>query len=86
MIVLRIIVLLVIAALCGAVGSAIAGRRRRSCCLATVIGLIGALVGTWLSRLTGVPDLIYLWGVPVLWSVAGSALFVAVVSLLTGRR
>lgn len=86
MIILRVLFFLVVAAICGAVGSAIAGRGHRGCCLSTVIGLVGALVGSWLSRVTGIPDLIYLWGTPVLWTVAGSALFVAVVGFLSGRR
>ena len=54
-------------------------------------GFIGALVGFWISRQLKLPEPFVLQvgdtPFPVVWSIAGSALFVGVISLLTrGRR
>ena len=58
--------------------------------LLLVAGVCGALVGMWLARETGLPEL-FAFDVggtrfPVIWSIIGSALFVAIISLLTRRR
>jgi uncharacterized membrane protein YeaQ/YmgE (transglycosylase-associated protein family) len=41
------------------------------------VGFVGALLGLWLSRLAGLPDLLTLRSARslVVWSVIGSALF-----------
>ena len=83
---MSVVVLLIIAACCGALGSALAGYSARGCLTSIVLGLIGALIGTWLSRKLGIGDFIYYKQIPLIWSVVGSALFVAVVTLLTGNR
>jgi uncharacterized membrane protein YeaQ/YmgE (transglycosylase-associated protein family) len=50
------------------------------------VGFVGALVGTWIARVLALPEVIVLdvggSGFPVVWSILGSALFVAVVALL----
>lgn len=88
--VLEFLVLLLVAGLCGALGQAITGYSRGGCLAAVALGFIGALVGTWLARVLGLPEIlpIYIGGTafPVVWSIAGSALFVAVISLFTRRR
>lgn len=85
-----LIVLLVVAGVCGAIGQAISGYSRGGCLVAIAVGFIGALVGLWLSRLMNLPELFNLQigttTFPVIWSIIGSALFVAVISLLTRRR
>ena len=52
--------------------------------------LFRSLVGMWLSRGLGLPELfvISIGGerFPVIWSIIGAALFVAVLSLVTRRR
>ena len=54
------------------------------------LGFIGALVGTWLARLIGLPELLTIsirgTRFPILWSIIGSAVFVAVISLITRSR
>jgi len=87
---IQLLVLLIIAALCGALGQAIAGTRTRGGCLVSIaLGFVGALLGTWLSTLLGLPDLftINLGGAsfPIVWSIIGAALFVAVLSLFTRK-
>lgn len=87
---IQLLVLLLIAALCGAAGQAIAGTRSRGGCLVSIaLGFVGALLGSWLARVLGLPELftINLGGTafPIVWSIIGAALFVAVISLFTRR-
>ena len=84
--------LLLIAAVCGALGQAIAGYSRGGCLMSIALGFIGALLGVWLARQMGLPELFVVQiddvEFPILWSIIGSALFVAVISFMTksGRR
>jgi uncharacterized membrane protein YeaQ/YmgE (transglycosylase-associated protein family) len=86
---LDLIVLLIIAGLCGALGQAISGYSRGGCLVSIALGFVGALLGMWLARNLGLPELfsvqIGTTSFPIIWSIIGSALFVAVISLLTRR-
>jgi uncharacterized membrane protein YeaQ/YmgE (transglycosylase-associated protein family) len=90
MTIVDLLILLVIAGLCGAAAQAIAGYSRGGCFAAIAVGFIGALLGTWLARHLGLPELfaIHVGGTtfPIIWSIIGAALFVAVLSLISGRR
>jgi len=90
MTILDLIVLLIIAGICGALGQAITGFTRGGCLVAIALGFIGALLGMWLARKLGLPELLPVQigttSFPVVWSIVGSALFVAIISLLTRRR
>lgn len=86
-----LLVLLIVAGVLGAIAQAISGYERGGCLVAIAVGFIGAMVGMWLSRVTGIPDLLKLdfsgTTIPVLWTVIGGALFVSLVAFLTrGRR
>lgn len=84
------LVLLLIAGICGALGQAISGFSRGGCLVSIALGFIGALIGLWLARALGLPELFTVQvGVkqfPIVWSIIGSALFVAIISLFTRRR
>lgn len=84
------IILVIIAAICGSLGQAIAGFSRGGCLAAAVVGFIGALLGMWLGQQLGLPEVfpITIDGetFPVLWSIIGSALFSAILGLLSGSR
>ncbi|MDY3562206.1 hypothetical protein R5W23_003668 [Gemmata sp. JC673] len=85
--VLDFLLLLLIAAICGAVAQTIAGFSRGGLLVAIAVGFIGALVGLWLQRATGLPE-IFIVEVggkpfPIVWSIIGGVLFAAVVGLLT---
>lgn len=45
-----LILLIVIAAVCGAIGKAIAGGARGGLIVSTALGFIGALIGPWVAR------------------------------------
>ena len=85
------LVLLLIAGICGSIGRAIVGYSHTGCLGSIALGFIGALLGMGLSRALRLPELLTIRigsreSFPVVWSIAGSALFVAVLSLFTGRR
>jgi len=86
----NLVLLLLIAGVCGALGQAITGVSRGGCLVSIALGFIGALVGLWLARLLGLPELFTVSvggkSFPILWSIIGSALFVAVISLITRSR
>lgn len=83
----RLLVVLATAALVGSVGSMLAGRRSAPGCLGSIaLGFIGALLGDWLSRFLEVRDLITVAGIPVIWSVVGASLFVALLEGLSSNR
>lgn len=84
-----VLILLLVAGVCGALGQAIAGYSRGGCLVSIALGFVGALLGMWLARKMGLPELFNVrigdTNFPIIWSIIGSALFVAVLSLLTRR-
>jgi uncharacterized membrane protein YeaQ/YmgE (transglycosylase-associated protein family) len=84
------LVLLVVAGVCGVIGQAIAGYSAGGCLASIALGFIGALLGIWIAGALQLPELFaFQVGVsrfPVIWSIVGSALFVAVVQLFRGRE
>ncbi len=90
MTVLQVVVLLIIAGLCGVVGQAIVGYSRGGCLASIALGFIGALVGMWLARTLGLPEWLTVQigdvPFPIVWAIIGAALFVAVIAMLTRPR
>jgi uncharacterized membrane protein YeaQ/YmgE (transglycosylase-associated protein family) len=87
---LGLFVLLLVAAIAGSLGQALAGYSLGGCLMSIVVGFIGAFLGLWLARALGLPEPfpITVQGetFPLLWAIIGSALFSAVLGLLTRRR
>jgi uncharacterized membrane protein YeaQ/YmgE (transglycosylase-associated protein family) len=84
------LVLLVIAAVAGSLGQALAGYSVGGCLASILIGFIGAFLGLWLARQLGLPEFftIVIDGepFPVVWAVIGSAILSLIFGLLGGRR
>jgi len=85
-----LVILLVVAGICGAIGRSIAGYSHGGCLTSIALGFIGAFIGSWIARKLDFPE-IYAPRVgdakfPIVWAIIGSALFVAVLGMLTGRR
>ncbi|MFU8772459.1 MAG: GlsB/YeaQ/YmgE family stress response membrane protein [Anaerolineales bacterium] len=84
------IVLLVIAAIAGALGQALSGYHLGGCLISAVVGFIGAYLGMWLAGVLGLPEflMINIQGepFPLFWSVIGSAILAAIVGLISRRR
>lgn len=87
---LEIIVLLLVAGVCGALGQAITGFRIGGFFVSIALGFIGALLGVWIARKMELPELIPLkiggTTFPIVWSIAGAAIFVAIIALLSRGR
>lgn len=85
-----LIVLVVIAAICGAVGKALGGGGGGGLITSIALGLIGALFGPWIAGQLNLTEPFELrlagQSFPILWSIIGSALFVALLHLVSGRR
>ncbi len=85
--VLDFVILLIIAAVCGAIGQALAGYSVGGCISSILVGFVGAFVGTWIAGRLGLPEIFAVnvggRAFPIVWSIIGSALFVALLALLT---
>lgn len=82
---LGFLVLLLIAAICGAIGQALAGYDLGGCLISIIVGFIGAYIGMWVAAKFNLPMIfeIAVQGkpFPVVWSVIGSAIFTAIIAL-----
>ena len=84
----ELLVLLIIAVVCGAVGQSLAGYDLGGCLVSIVVGFIGAYIGLWLAGKLGLPEIlaINIGGktFPIIWAVVGSAVFTLIVALIRG--
>jgi uncharacterized membrane protein YeaQ/YmgE (transglycosylase-associated protein family) len=87
MTVIDVLILLLIAAIAGAIGQAIAGYSAGGLLVSIAVGFIGALIGMSLARALSLPDILVIavggQRFPVIWSIIGAALFLAVIRLFT---
>jgi uncharacterized membrane protein YeaQ/YmgE (transglycosylase-associated protein family) len=85
-----LLILLLVAGICGALGQAIVGYSRGGCLVSIALGFVGAVLGVWIARMMKLPELfaVNIGGTsfPIVWSIIGSALFVALLTLITRRR
>ena len=87
-------ILLLIAAICGAIGQSLAGYDLGGCLVSIIVGFIGAYIGLWMAAKMGWPPLfeISIEGkpFPVIWAVIGATVFTLIMALLrrlfVGRR
>jgi len=88
--ILGFLLLLLVAAIAGAIGQSLAGYSLGGCLVSSFVGLIGALIGGWLAGALGLPEILVVdvggWPFPVIWAVVGATLFSLVVGLVTRRR
>lgn len=87
---IEFLLLLLIAGICGSIGQAIAGYTRGGCLVSIAVGFIGALLGSWIAVELGLPEYFNVnvggSNFPILWSIIGSVIFVAIIGLFTRRR
>lgn len=85
-----LLILIVIAAVCGAVGKALGGGARGGLIVSIALGFIGALLGPWVARHLNLSEPLVLRvggeSFPIVWSIIGAALFVALLHLVSRRR
>ena len=84
-----LVILLVIAGVCGSIGSAIARSSRFGCLGSIAIGFLGGWLGLWFAHQFHLPTFWVLHvqneSFPVVWSVIGAAVCAGVVSAITRR-
>jgi uncharacterized membrane protein YeaQ/YmgE (transglycosylase-associated protein family) len=87
---MELVVLLIIAAVAGAVGQSIAGYSLGGCLVSIAVGFIGALIGSWLAGTLGLPEVFVIQvggqAFPVIWAIVGATLFTLLVGVVTRRR
>jgi uncharacterized membrane protein YeaQ/YmgE (transglycosylase-associated protein family) len=90
MTIIGLIILVIIAAVAGSLGQALAGYSYGGCLISALVGFIGAFVGLWLARQLGLPEFIPITidgeTFPVVWSIIGSAILSLILGLLSRRR
>lgn len=83
---MELVILLIIAAICGAVGQSLAGFDLGGCFVSIIVGFIGAYIGLWIAGKFGLPEIfaITVGGktFPIVWAVIGSAVFTLVIGLI----
>lgn len=84
------ILLLIIASICGSVGAGLAGSSKKGCLGSIALGFIGSFLGQYIANKFSLPEFFSLKiggeSFPVIWSIVGSAIFVAVLGFLGGRE
>lgn len=80
------LILLLIAAICGGIGQAIAGYDLGGCVVSIIVGFIGAWIGLYIAGRMGWPAFfeVNIDGkpFPIIWAVIGSVIFTFIVALL----
>ena len=83
------LLLLLIAAVAGLVGQAIAGYSLGGCIVSIVLGFVGAFIGLWIARAAGLPTFFTIdiggEAFPVVWAIIGSALLSLTIGLIRRR-
>jgi uncharacterized membrane protein YeaQ/YmgE (transglycosylase-associated protein family) len=84
------LILVIIAMVVGTLGQSLAGYSLGGCIVSAVVGFIGAFLGRWLASQLGLPEPLPITvdgeTIPLVWSVIGSVLFVAVIGTVSRRR
>jgi uncharacterized membrane protein YeaQ/YmgE (transglycosylase-associated protein family) len=84
------LLLLLIAAIAGALGQALAGYSLGGCVMSIIVGFVGAFIGSWLAREFGLPFFLTISvggeSFPLVWAIIGSAILSAVLGLLIRGR
>ena len=84
------LLLLLIAGVCGSLAQALIGYSHGGCLVSIALGFIGAIVGTWLARLLGLSEILAIQigsqSFPIVWSIIGATLFVALLNFIRPRR
>ena len=85
-----LLLLLLIAGICGSLAQALTGYSRGGCLVSIALGFVGAILGTWLARLLGLSEILAIQvggqSFPIVWSIIGAALFVALLNVLRPRQ
>ncbi len=83
-----LLLMLLIAGVCGAIGRAIGGGTRGGVIVSIAVGFVGAVLGSYIAQQMHLPEVFTVMvdghAFPIVWSIVGAALFVAVIHLVLG--
>ncbi len=84
------LLLLLVAGAAGGIAQSLVGYSRGGCLVSIALGFIGAMLGTWLGRMLDVGELFAIEignvSFPIVWSIIGAAVFVAILSGIANIR
>jgi uncharacterized membrane protein YeaQ/YmgE (transglycosylase-associated protein family) len=84
-----LLVLLLIAGICGALGRSLGGGTGGGFVVSIAVGFVGALVGMFLAGALHLPEILAVTidgrPFPIVWSIIGGALLVALVNMVAYR-
>ena len=87
---LDILISLIIAGVAGSIERSLSGFSRGGCVISIIVGFIGAMIGSWMSRELELPDPIILQlrgnTYNILWTIIGAVIFTAALSFLTPAK
>jgi uncharacterized membrane protein YeaQ/YmgE (transglycosylase-associated protein family) len=91
---IELLILLIVAAICGGIGQSLAGYTAGGCLTSIVVGFIGSYLGVLMARSLGLPELFALQiggqSFPIIWSIIGATIFTFILAAinraLVGRR
>jgi uncharacterized membrane protein YeaQ/YmgE (transglycosylase-associated protein family) len=87
---LEFVIYLIIAGTCGAVARALGGGMRGGFLVSILVGFVGAYIGVRIARMMHLPEIavVTVGGhpFPIVWSIAGGLLLVAIAHMLTRGR
>jgi uncharacterized membrane protein YeaQ/YmgE (transglycosylase-associated protein family) len=90
MTILGFLLLLLIGAICGAIAEVLVGYSPGGLLASIGVGFLGALLGGWIASAIGLPEILAVRvetvTIPVLWSIVGAVLLLAVLAALRRGR
>lgn len=88
--ILELLILLLVAGVCGSIAQSLVGATRGGCLASIALGFIGAIIGIWIARELSLPEFLPIQvggkAFPIIWSIVGASLFAAVLAFLSGSR
>lgn len=86
----QILLLLLIAGICGSIARSLVGFSKGGCILSIASGFIGAVIGNWLARELNLPDFLTLdiggTNFPVVWAIIGAVVFSGILSAMSSSK
>lgn len=83
---IEILIILLVAAICGGIGQSLVGYTAGGCLVSIFVGIVGAYLGLWVARELNLPTIftVNVGGqpFPIVWSIIGSALFAGILGLI----
>ncbi len=88
----ELLILLIIAGICGAIAEAVVGFSPGGFLVSIIVGLIGAYLGSWLAPQLGLPPVLAVHSLlpgtrfdfDIVWAILGAILLLLVISLVRG--